>query len=206
MDRRDFLQCAAILISGMSASQLGFTLSRDQTTYLAMAPDYVAGEVNFLSPVQRKVIAAMAEVVIPRTDTPGAVDAGVPRFIELMAADWFNDQERSIFSAGLADMETRIPAEYGAPFDELPQDQQRSIMEALERDASDSSWYEFGNVQRQFISDAPFICQIKELTIWGFFTSKIGGTQVLRYNPMPMRFDGDYPLSPDDSTWSGSIF
>ena len=78
-------------------------------------------------------------------------------------------------------------------------------MEALEEAASDSAWYEFANTQRDFISDAPFICQIKELTVWGFFTSEIGEKQVLRYNPMPMRFDGDIPLGPDESTWAGGF-
>lgn len=206
MNRRDFLQCAALLVSGASASQLGFSLNPRQQDYLATAPDYIAQESDYLTPPQRRIVAAMAEIVIPRTDTPGAVDAGVPRFIELMAADWFNDQERAIFEAGLADMERSVPARHGAPFDQLEPKQQLRIMEDMEDAASDSAWYDFGNVQRQFISDAPFICQIKELTIWGFFTSEVGATQVLRYNPMPMRFDGDIPLSPDDSTWAGAAF
>lgn len=202
MNRREFLQCAAILISGVGASQLGFALTREQTTYLATAPNYNTTDVDYLTDAQRKIIAAMAEIVIPRTDTPGAIDAGVPRFIELMAADWFNDQERAIFDAGVKDMEARIPAEYGKPFDQLEQQQQLAIMEAMEEAASDSEWYEFANVQRQFISDAPFICQMKELTVWGFFTSEVGSRQVLRYDPMPMKFDGDMPLSPQDSTWA----
>lgn len=205
MNRREFLQCAAILVSGSSAAQLGFSLNEEQQVYLATAPDYIATEVDYLTPAQRKIIAAMAEIVIPRTGTPGAIDAGVPRFIELLAADWFNDEERAIFAAGLADMETRIPDEYGLPFDQLDAATQLEIMEEMEDRASDSPWYDFANVQREFISDAPFICQVKELTIYGFFTSEVGSKQVLRYDPMPMEFDGDYPLSKDDSTWSGSF-
>jgi len=205
MNRREFLQCAALAITGASAAQVGFALTEEQQVYLASAPDYNKGKADYLSPAQRRIVAAMAEIIIPRTDTPGAVDAGVPNFIELMAADWFNEEERAIFEAGLADIETRIPGQYGAPFDRLDTETQLAIMEALESDASDSPWYDFGNVQREFISDAPFICQMKELTIWGFFTSEAGARQVLRYNPMPMRFDGDTPLSPDDSSWAGGI-
>ncbi|MDX1733583.1 MAG: gluconate 2-dehydrogenase subunit 3 family protein [Halioglobus sp.] len=204
MDRREFLQCATLIITGASASQLGFALTGEQETYLATAPDYSAADVDYFTAAQRKVIAAMAEVVIPRTDTPGAIDAGVPKYIELMAADWLNDQEKAIFEAGLADMEQRIPEQYGKPFDQLDTGQQLEIMEAMEDAAADSSWYDFANVQRQFVSDAPFICQIKELTVWGFFTSEVGSKQVLRYNPMPMKFDGDIPLGPDDSSWVGS--
>ena len=205
MNRREFLQCAAILISGSSAAQLGFSLSEEQQVYLASAPDYNTHKVNYFSPAQRDIVAAMAEAIIPRTETPGAIDAGVPHYIELMVADWFNDGERAIFDAGLADMELRIPAEYGKPFAQLTAKEQLNILEDLEGAASDSTWYELGNVQRDFVEDAPFICQMKELTIWGFFTSEEGGSQVLRYDPMPMYFDGDIPLAPDDSTWANLL-
>ncbi|MCB1689585.1 MAG: gluconate 2-dehydrogenase subunit 3 family protein [Halioglobus sp.] len=205
MNRREFLQCAAILISGASASQLGFTLSAEQTTYLASAPNYNTTAVDYFTPAQRKIVAAMTEVIIPRTDTPGAIDAGVPRYIELMAAYWLNDVESAIFTAGLQDIETRIPKEYGLSFDQLAPAQQLEIMEALEDDASDSEWYEFGNTLREFISEAPFICQFKELTVWGFFTSEEGASQVLRYDPMPMYFNGDIPLGRNESTWSSPL-
>jgi gluconate 2-dehydrogenase gamma chain len=202
MNRREFLQCAAILVSGASVSQLSFSLSEAQSTFLANAPDFNTRPVDYFSPPRREIVAAMAEVIIPRTETPGAIDARVPAFLELMAAHWFNDEERAIFDAGLLDIETRIPAEYGKPFPQLTAAEQLEVMQALEDAASDAPWYDFGNVQRDYISDAPFICQLKELTVWGFFTSQEGGSQVLRYDPMPMHFNGDTPLSPEDSSWS----
>lgn len=206
MERRKFLQCAAVLVSGMTVSQLGFSLNYEQLQYLAGAPDYARKSVNYLSQQQRKLVAAMTEVIIPETDTPGAIAAGVPHFIELMVADWFNPGERAIFAAGLNDLETRIPKQYGKPFDQLDAAQQLAILEAMEAAASDSSWYQSGNVRRTFISDAPFICQMKELTVWGFFTSEVGVTQTLRHNSMPMHFNGHAPRTPDDSTWPPTAF
>lgn len=202
MNRREFMECAALLVSGLGLGQSVFALSSEQMTYLATAPDYTSQKIDFFSTPQREVVAAMAEVVIPRTETPGAIDAGVPHFIELMVADWFNDQERQIFMAGLADMESRVPREHGKSFEKLSSEQQLAVMESMEAAAGDSSWYRQGNTRRAFVSDAPFICQVKELTAWGFFTSEAGATQVLRTNMMPMRFDGDIPLSPGDSTWA----
>ncbi len=202
MNRREFMQCAAVLVSGLGAGRSVFALNEEQLTYLATAPDYISQKADLFSGAQRDIVAAMAEVIIPRTDTPGAIDAGVPQFIELMVADWFNDQERAIFMAGLNDLETRIPQEYGASFDKLSSAKQLEIMASMEDAAGDSSWYQQGNTRRAFISDAPFICQVKELTAWGFFTSEAGATQVLRSNMMPMRFDGNIPLAPDDSSWA----
>ncbi len=206
MNRRELLQCAALLVSGATASKLGFALTDEQLVYLATAPDYARAKSDFFSHQQRKIIAAMAEATIPATDTPGAIEAGVPHFIELMVADWLNDQERALFSAGLADMETRIPQDHGKSFDLLEAQQQLVILETMEAAAADSPWYSQGNIRRPFISDAPFICMVKELTIWGFFTSEVGASQVLRTNMMPMRFDGNLPLAPDESAWAPYMF
>lgn len=202
MNRREFLQCAAILLSGAGAGPLAFSLSEEQQAYLANAPNFCTTPINYFSVPQREIVAAVAEAIIPRTETPGAIDARVPAFLELMVAQWLTDDERATFTAGLRDIETRVPLEYGRPFPQLEAREQLQVLEALEEAASDSPWYDLGNVQREFISDAPFICQLKELTIWGFFTSQEGGSQVLRYDPMPMYFDGDTPLAPDDSTWT----
>lgn len=201
MNRRDFLECAALLMTGASASQLGWTLTAEQQVYLAGAPDYVNRSPDYFSREQRELVASLSETIIPRTDTPGAIDAGVPRFIEAMVAEWLTAAEREIFDAGLALLADRAVAEQGAPFQQLQQDARIELLESLESEAGDSSWYELGNIRRDFITDAPFICQLKELTIWGFFTSEVGGTQVLRYESMPMRFDGDTPLDPNDGSW-----
>ncbi len=207
MNRREFLQCAGVMLSGISTSNLGFALSEEQKVYLATAANYTASDVDYFSEAQRQVVAAIAEVIIPRTETPGAIDAGVPRYIELMVSDWLNDEERKVFTSGLADLMSVTETVHGSPFDQLKTETQLQLLEALEDSASDSSWYDLGNTLRDFDSDAPFICQIKELTIWGFFTSEVGATQVLRYDPMPMNFDGDVPLGKDDSSWaSGGFF
>lgn len=206
MNRREFLQCAAILVSGAAVSQVGFSLTGEQYTYLATAPDYIARPGNYFSEAQKKAVAMLAETIIPRTETPGAIDANVPRFIELMVFEWLNDGERTLFLDGLSQLMSATPRDHGKPFEELPETERVRILEKLESQASDSSWYDFGNTRRDFISDAPFICQLKELTIWGFFTSEVGSTQVLRYEAMPMRFDGHLKLEENDSSWAGVLF
>ena len=100
MNRREFLQCAALLIGGATASQLGFSLNQEQRQFMAAAADYSSGQPSLLNEAQRKILAAMADIIIPRTDTPGAIDAGVPNFVELMAQDWFNEEESGGFSQG----------------------------------------------------------------------------------------------------------
>jgi len=205
MNRREFMKCAALLVSGVGASQMVFSLSAEQRVYLAAAASYADRGIQFFSHEQRQLVVSLSEVIIPATDTPGAKEAGVSRFIELMVADWFNPQERTIFMDGLETLQRDTMAHHGMNFEDLAVDDQQALLEQLESAASDSPWYELGNVLRDFISDAPFICQLKELTVWGFFTSEVGAKQVLRYNPMPMSFDGDIPLKPEHSSWALSV-
>lgn len=205
MNRREFMQCAMLLASGLTASSVAFSLTEEQQHFVARA-NYNAHKVDFFSKAQRAAVTAAAEIIMPTTDTPGAIDAGVPRFIELMLADWLEEQEQQVFMAGLAALMQTAQSRHGHAFDTLDAAQQLALLEELEEDASASSWYDFGNTQREFISDAPFICQLKELTIWGFFTSEIGGTQVLRYEAMPMRFDGHLKLEPYDSSWATNFY
>lgn len=203
MNRREFLECAAILIGGIGASQSGFSLSAEQKSYLATAPDYIARPANYLSSAQKSTLAMLTETIMPRTDTPGAIDAGVPRFVELMVFEWFNEQERAIFLQGLEGLMTDVNQAHSRPFESLSAGERVKVLEKLEAQASDSSWYDIGSAAlRDFIQDVPFICQLKELTIWGFFTSEVGSTQVLRYEPMPMKFDGHRKLGEDDSSWA----
>ena len=198
MNRRDFLQCAALLAAGVGASPASWSLSEGQQAFLAAQPDYVDREPRRpFTAAQRAAVSAAAEQVIPATDTPGAIDAGTPRFIELMVSDWFNEAERELFLTGLADLQQRAGGDFAA----LPAAEQLVLLEALEDEAGDAAWYQFGNIVRVWDSEAPFICQFKELTVLGYMLSEAGGTRFQRENPMGS-FDGERPLGADDPAWA----
>src|ERR1700756_3118166 len=56
---------------------------------------------------QHATVKAMAEMIIPRTDTPGASDVGVADFIDLILTEWYEDADRGRFLAGINDVDTR---------------------------------------------------------------------------------------------------
>ncbi len=201
MNRREFLQAAAVLTAGATTLPRGWAMSGEQQAFLAAQPDYIdRHEVDFFTPSQRAAIRAMAEQVIPATDTPGAIDAGVPRFIELMVADWFNEEERQSFMQGMAGFLAAVDGEFST----LPPEAQLALMEEAETAAQDSGWYDAGATMHLWSADAPFICQLKELTVLGFFLSEPGATQVLRDNPMGS-FEGNIPLARDDSAYNALL-
>src|SRR5690242_3322436 len=59
-------------------------------------------------------LASAAETIIPRTNTPGASDAGVAAFIQLMLAEWYPAADVARFKAGLAALERASTTRFGA--------------------------------------------------------------------------------------------
>lgn len=207
MNRREFLECAALLVAGVSAAQAGIHLSEEQRVHLAAQPDYASRQGTLFNEAEKRALASLCETIIPRTDTPGAIDAGVPRFVELMVQEWFTAAEREVFLSGFADLQASAAAQYANTLEALPNEDRQALLEALEEAASDSAWYGMrGESMAQSKDGVPFICQLKEMTVFGFFTSEVGSTQVLRYKAMPMYFDGKVELEEGESAWASGIF
>ena len=71
-----------------------------------------AGTLRTFTAHQNETVATIAELIIPKTDTPGARDAGVPAFIDVMVADWGDDEQRQMFTTGLANVDERSRTAY----------------------------------------------------------------------------------------------
>src|SRR5213076_416984 len=102
IDRREALRRAALLLGGaLAAPTVAGVLAGCQA---ARVPDG-AWAPRALSRAQVELVAAMAEHILPETDTPGARAAGVHRFIDAMLAESFPPSERERFLAGLAEVD-----------------------------------------------------------------------------------------------------
>ncbi len=202
MNRRSFITRSFAVAGGVAATSAIARLMASENEHMMFGPSITEPQAKLFSSEQRLLVAAISETILPATETPGAIDAGVPVFIENMVSGWLSAEERRVFLEGLQTVISLSTQKYKQSFLSLNESDKVAILEQLEKQAEDSPWYEFGNVMRDFVEGAPFICQIKELTIFGFFSSEIGAKEVLRHNPMPMTFDGEYALGKDDSTWS----
>src|SRR3954462_8183202 len=90
------------------------------------------GTLRTLSPHQNETVATIADLIIPKTDTPGAREAGVPAFIDVMLADWGDDDQRQMITAGLANVDERARAAFGKEFIGGTPEQQSEILEDLD--------------------------------------------------------------------------
>lgn len=131
----------------------------------------------------RRDTAALAETIIPATDTPGAREAGVGDFIEFMLQEWYPAEDRDRFVAGQVNLAEHCSAAFGARFDDLDTNQQIAVVTELMEGSVPT--FEDGGVA--------FFEHAKQLTVFGYYTSEIGMTVERRYLPVPGRYDGAYP-------------
>lgn len=141
-----------------------------------------------LSADQARTLSAAAETIMPATDTPGAIAAGVPQFIDRAIADWCAPADVAALKAGLADLDARARAFGAASFAALTPQQCATLLNAVEADAR--------------AGQAPYWRMLKGLATTGYFTSQVGATKALRYDPIPGAYRGCVPLKEIGRTWA----
>jgi len=133
-----------------------------------------------LTPAQGTMVGAIADRIIPRTDTPGAADVGVPAFIDLLYGQFMTEAERKMLADGLAEVEASAKSAHGASFPTLAADRQDAVLRGIAR-AEESR-------------DQGFFRLIRSATVLGYFTSEEVGKNVLHYDPVPGRYDPCIPI------------
>jgi Gluconate 2-dehydrogenase subunit 3 len=136
-----------------------------------------------LNQAQYALVATAAERIIPRTSTPGATDARVADFVDTMLADWYPAVERDRFLAGLKQLDTRLAG-------------QRAFITRDEREQAEILGSFDDDVQRLRRAGSPdanlhWFAMLKFLTVWGYYTSRVGVVEELRIDVSGGRFDGN---------------
>lgn len=141
----------------------------------------------FTSP-QRALVAALSERVLPTTDTPGAIAAGVPAFIEKLLADWAMPEDRVPILAGLDAIEARSLQDYKLSAARVTPAQQDELLTLA--------------MNGQLPSATAFFEAFRQLVIAGYYTSEIGITQEREYLPVPGEYNGAFPYSQVNKVYS----
>lgn len=159
---------------------------------------------EFFTEAQGALIATVSEIIMPRTDTPGAKDVGVPMFIDQMLKTVYPKEGQDAFIKNLTGFDEGARETYGKNFSDCKEEEQLAYFKkhhdaAVQSTAGglSSGWWNAG-----VTSAKPFILEVKELTLVGFFTSEVGATQVLQYKQVPGPFKGCVPLAEVGKTWA----
>ncbi len=71
------------------------------------------------SMMNEALLAELVDTIIPATDTMGAKGLGVPKFVQKMIADCFNEKAQDNFEKKLAEIEPLSIRTFGKPFGEI---------------------------------------------------------------------------------------
>ncbi|PWJ58424.1 gluconate 2-dehydrogenase subunit 3-like protein [Dyadobacter jejuensis] len=187
-NRRNAIKTMALLMGGALSAPTLLAMDR----WAAAEGNPPRGNLA-LEATDLALIASVAELIIPETDTPGATAAGVPEFIVMMLQDCYHQPEQESFKQGL----DRLRAEN---FLAMKEPQQISLLQRIEQETMQEM--KKRNVKQTKMGDnedreqidkkavgLPFWRLIKELTLLGYFTSEQGLTTAFDYVPIPGRFE-----------------
>jgi Gluconate 2-dehydrogenase subunit 3 len=197
MNRREALKKAAILLGGTLSAPTLMAMSRWEQNIaqntVQWTPFGEGGILFNLTEMQRKIVAEVAEMIIPKTDTVGAKDVGVPAFIEMMLKDCYLQPEHLSFIEGVTALEQ-------SKFLELNASNRTETLKKLEADtkimmkAREVKQTKMGdNDDKEDMKAAPkglpFWRLVKELTLIGYFTSEGGIKASFEYVQIPSKLE-----------------
>ncbi|TXI31598.1 MAG: gluconate 2-dehydrogenase subunit 3 family protein [Niabella sp.] len=226
MNRKQAVRRVALLMGGadlgaemfiQSGCKLSPKTESGKETAEVLSDIFTKDEIAYLDEV--------AETILPKTTTPGAKDAKVGEFMNVMVRDCYTPEDQKIFKEGISKIESLSKEKYKAGFMEMQPQQRLALIteldkeakaytetdeykkekEALDReenkkDSIEQSKFNFGyskvRMPRHYFS------MIKELTLLGFFTSEVGATQALRYSAVPGKYDPCMPYKKGDKAWA----
>lgn len=136
----------------------------------------------------------IGETIIPQTDdSPGAKAVGIGQFMQAMVSDYYDRGEQQRFLLGLGRFRALLRERFDRDFSErdfaeLELAEREAVLLDLERDP-----------------EADYYRMIKQLTVWGYFSSEAGAKQALRYAPIPGRYDGRVKIEPGARAWANLL-
>jgi gluconate 2-dehydrogenase gamma chain len=172
MDRRSLLRAAILLVGGV-----------------AVAPDAMAAAPGpFFGATERAALDLVCETMIPRTDTPGAIDAGVPAFLEQLMTTWASPPNRQRMRDTIGRLARAAQADTGRAL---------SALSPAER----TKWLAAQDAALLNADDAGYR-HLKQLILTGYYYSEAGATQELRYELVPGSWDPAVPVTADTRAWA----
>lgn len=189
MNRRNAITQLSLILGGtlslptvqaMSRFQKGNALKNGSAAFV------LTGE-------QRSLLAEVAEQIIPKTDTPGAIEAGAPAFVEMMLRDCYRQPEQASFLAGMVQLQQQnfLSQSNAQQVDTLKQLEvdTKEQMKAYQAKQTKMGDNEDKEVMKAQLKGLPFWRLMKELTLLGYFTSEKGLNANYEYVPIPGKFE-----------------
>ncbi len=190
MNRREALSSVALLLGGTIIGAEAFLsgcTNADKNIGVAglnFSPD----DISFLDEV--------GETIIPATDTPGAKEAKIGEFMHTIVRDCYEPENQQIFIAGMGKLNNASKQKNGKYYLESTPAERKSLLMDLDKEQKEYT------AKKKPTDPAHYFRMMKELTVWGFFSSEPGATKALRYIAVPGKYEGCIPYKKGDKAWA----
>jgi hypothetical protein len=155
----------------------------------------------FLNVEQAQLISTLVDTLLPKTQTPGALDVKVDIFIDAIIGKVYNETAQKTIVEGMAKFEANCQEKFGNTFANLNDNEKKEILKAEESSSPKFNGQVWGTaVNKQ--EPVGFYRTIKAMALWGYFSSEAIGKNILSYDPIPGEYLGCIPLSDVGNTWS----
>jgi hypothetical protein len=191
MNRREAISRVGLLVGGTvigaNAFLTGCSPKRAETA---------VGVLDF-SPETISLLDEVGETILPKTATSeGAKASEIGKFMKAIVSDCYDENEQKIFMEGIPKLQAAAEKKFGDDFVSLSAENRTALLVDLDKEMKDYQ------ASKKPEDPAHYFTMIKQLTLWGYFTSEIGSKQALRYLPVPGKYDGCFPYKKGDKAWA----
>jgi hypothetical protein len=149
---------------------------------------------SFFTQEEIDIIESVSDRILPKTETVGAKDALVHRYIDTAVMNNYTEEEQEAFRSNLK------------KFDEVARDKYKKNFVKLDDAGKDDVLQILANEWKasKDDKDAPLSAfkEMRDLTIAGFSSSEVGAKEFFVYNPVPGPYQGCIPFSDVNGTWA----
>lgn len=194
-NRRQILDRMAAVTGGM----VSLTILAACDGGVAVPEDTTNIDLKALNQAQFDLLGDIADMIIPDTDTPGAKSVNVHYLVDELAANWMLEEDKEAFLEDLTALDEKIKTEHGASFSELNQDGRAAVLDQLgtEMLVQNGAAQVLGDITNS--DDATgrkhIYLELRELIIFGYYTSEVGASEELIYDPIPGKYNGCAPFA-----------
>lgn len=177
MKRRDALRNTALLVGAVS---LGSATALMQSCKPSLQDTW---EPVFYNLDQAGLLSEIAETIIPRTDSPGAKDAFVSRYLDEYASRFLKAEEQERRISDLQLFNSSAMSIHSKTFVNCNTEQRHAVLQSMIDDPAKGE-----------MSPSRAFYRMRSAVNMAFFTSEVGATQVLDHMPIPGEYIGDMPI------------
>lgn len=160
-----------------------------------------------LDEAQMQLLTAIADTIMPKTDTPGAAEVGVPKLISGMLRDWASSESRTAI-IGAMDKIDRLGGDQG--FAALDAAKRTKLLLAHDKEAvkpDPNPEYKPTGLAAMMGAGAaaidPGYVKLKGLVINLYYNSEMAMTKELIYEHVPGKFVASLPVTPETRPFAG---